>query len=152
MTVNFLITETLPITKDGNLGPWKGFIKSCSSNGFPQLIPNSEHLYFKKLLTEALGSLTFGKTAIKGSLSNDDGNGNENSEKAIGLNLRNSNFAITLFCTFLSRHCTTTTWKCLISHFVEDGNTQQQLSFSFPVLWYSALEFNSKTFYQHWMN
>ena len=36
------------------------------------------------------------------------------------------------FCTFLSRHCTTTTSKCLISRFVEDGNTRQQLSFSFP--------------------
>ena len=85
MTVNFLITETLPITKDANLGPWKGFIKSCSSNGFPQLIPNTEHFYFKKPLTEALGSLTFGKPAIKGNLGNDDGNGNENGEKAIGL-------------------------------------------------------------------
>ena len=29
---------------------------------------------------------------------------------------------ITLFCTLLSRSCTTTTWKCLISRFVEDRN------------------------------
>ena len=34
-----------------------------------------------------------------------------------------------------SRRCTTTTWKCLISRFVEDVNTRQQLSFSFPGLW-----------------
>ena len=34
---------------------------------------------------------------------------------------------ITLFCTFLSRRCVTTTCKCLISRFVEDGNTRQQL-------------------------
>ena len=27
---------------------------------------------------------------------------------------------ITLFCTFLCCHCMTTTWKCLISHFMED--------------------------------
>ena len=27
------------------------------------------------------------------------------------------------FCSFLSRRCTTTTWKCLISRFVEGGNT-----------------------------
>ena len=33
-------------------------------------------------------------------------------------------------CTFLCRYCTTTTWKCLISRSVEDGNTRQQLSFS----------------------
>ena len=51
---------------------------------------------------------------------------------------------ITLFCTFLCRHCTTTTWKCLISRFVEDGNTRQQLSFSLPELWNSPLEINSK--------
>ena len=30
---------------------------------------------------------------------------------------------ITLFCTFLCRRCTTTTWKCLNSRFVEGGNT-----------------------------
>ena len=49
---------------------------------------------------------------------------------------------ITLFCTFLSRSCTTTTWKCLISRFVEDGNTGQQLSFSFLELWHSPSELN----------
>ena len=53
---------------------------------------------------------------------------------------------ITLFCTFLCRRCiiTTTTWWCVISRFVKDGNTRQQLSLSFPELWYSPLEFNSK--------
>ena len=35
---------------------------------------------------------------------------------------------ITVFCTFLSRRCLTTTWKCLISHFVEDGNTGDGIS------------------------
>ena len=38
---------------------------------------------------------------------------------------------ITLFCTFRSRRCTTTTWKCLISRFVEDLNTRRQLAFFF---------------------
>ena len=51
---------------------------------------------------------------------------------------------ITLFCTFLSRRCTPTTWKCLISRFVEDGNTGQQLSFSFLELWHSPSELNSQ--------
>ena len=59
---------------------------------------------------------------------------------------------ITLFFTFLCRRCTTTTWNCLISRFVEDGNTRQQLSFSFPKLWYSPLEFNSKKICQHLTN
>ena len=34
---------------------------------------------------------------------------------------------ITLFCTFLIRRFTTTTLKCQISRFVEDGNSRQQL-------------------------
>ena len=40
--------------------------------------------------------------------------------------------------------------KCLISRFVEDGNTRQQLSFSFSELWYSSLEFNSKKIANIW--
>ena len=50
---------------------------------------------------------------------------------------------ITLFCTFLCRRWTTTTWKCLISRFVEDVNSRR-LFFCFPELWYSLLEFNSR--------
>ena len=56
---------------------------------------------------------------------------------------------IMLFCTFLCRHCTTTTWKYLISRFVEDVNTRQRLSFPFVELWYSLLEFNSRKKCQH---
>ena len=59
---------------------------------------------------------------------------------------------ITLFCTFLCRHCTTTTWKCLISRFVENTNTWQQLYFSFAKLWYSLLEFNSRKNCKHLTN
>ena len=37
---------------------------------------------------------------------------------------------ITLFCTFFfCRHCTTTTWKCLFSRFVEDVNTRKDFLF-----------------------
>ena len=36
-----------------------------------------------------------------------------------------------LFCTFLYRRCTTT-WQCLTSRFIENGNTRQHLSFYFP--------------------
>ena len=38
---------------------------------------------------------------------------------------------ITLFCTFLCRRCTTTTWNGPSSRFVEDGNKRPQLSFFF---------------------
>ena len=42
--------------------------------------------------------------------------------------------------------------QCLISRFVEDVNTRQRLSFSFPQLWYSPLEFNSRRICQHLTN
>ena len=58
---------------------------------------------------------------------------------------------ITLFCTFLCRRCTSTTWKCQISRFVEDGNTRQQLSFSFPERWYSPLESTPKKVSSIWL-
>ena len=56
---------------------------------------------------------------------------------------------IMLFCTFLCRQCTTTTWNCLISRFSEDVNTRQGLSISFPEFWCSLLEFNSIKYCQH---
>ena len=86
---------------------------------------------------------------ILGSSSNADGEGNEYGKKKQQQQLRT---CISLFCTFLSRRCTTTTQKCLISCFVEDGNTRPKLSFSFPELWYSPLEFNSKKRCQHLTN
>ena len=51
---------------------------------------------------------------------------------------------ITLFCIHFLAVVAGATWKCLISRFVEDGNTGQQLSFSSPELWYSPVEFNSQ--------
>ena len=62
----------------------------------------------------------------------------------------------TLFCTFLRHHCTTTTWKYLISRFVQNANTRhnkdKRLSFSFPELLWSHLEFNSRKKCQHLTN
>ena len=57
---------------------------------------------------------------------------------------------ITLFSTFLGRRCTTMTWTFLISCFVEDGNTTQQLSFSFPELSYNSFEFTPEKFANIW--
>ena len=85
--------------------------------------------------------------ALLGSLNNDD------AKKAMGLDWQNNNLiytCITLFCTFLCRRCTTTTWNCQISRFVENGNTRQQLSFSFPELWYSFLRIQLKKIANIW--
>ena len=84
---------------------------------------------------------------LSGCLSNDDGDVNENRIKLSNrfrLEKQQLCTCITLFCTFLCRHCTTTTWKCLISPFVEDVNTRQRLSSSFSELRCSLLEFNSR--------
>ena len=61
----------MPITKDANLGPWKGFIKTdiLYTNVFlnPVVLMvflslfQILNIHFKKPLTEALSSLTFGK-------------------------------------------------------------------------------------------
>ena len=88
------------------------------------------------------------------SLSNDDGEGNEDGKKAKRFRSAKQQLStcITFFCTFLCRCCTTTMWNCLIARFVEDVNTRQRLSFSFPELWYSLLEFNSRKICQQLMN
>ena len=52
------------------------------------------------------------------------------SKKSNCLTRQNNNFArasrFFAYTVFLCRHCTTTTWKCLISRFVKDVNKQWQ--------------------------
>ena len=69
-----------------------------------------------------------------GSFSNDDGN--DNVKKAIGWMLAKQQLCtcITLFSTFLYRHCTTTTWKCLTSRFMENVNEGRRIFLSGSVL------------------
>ena len=58
---------------------------------------------------------------------------------------------IILFWTFLCLHYRTTTWKCLISRFVEDVNTRKRL-FSFFLRSIQSLRLQlQKTFFQHFM-
>ena len=58
-------------------------------------------------------------------MNNDDGDGKENGKKAERFRLAKQQLCtcITLFCTLLCRRCTTTTWKCVISRFVEEHET-----------------------------
>ena len=87
-----------------------------------------------------------------GSLRSDDGDGNKNSKKSNRFRLAKPQFCtcITLFCTFLCRRCTTTCENAQFHVLLEDGNTRQQLSFSFPDLWYSPLESTPKKFTSIW--
>ena len=90
---------------------------------------------------------------VIGTLSKDDGDSNKNGKKGIGLISKTTTLHVHhAFCTFHCRHCTTMKWKRLISRFVKDGNTRQRLSFSFPVLWHSPLEFNARKICQHLTN
>ena len=75
---------------------------------------------------------------LLGSLSNDDGDGNEDGKKAIGLDWQNNNSArasrfFVHFFAVVARLRRENAYV-ISSRFVEDGNTKQQFSFSFPEL------------------
>ena len=90
---------------------------------------------------------------ILGSLSKDDGAATRTAKKIDLLSKTTTlHMQHTFFCTFLCRHCRTTTSKCLISRFKEDVNTRQRFSFSFCELRNSPLEFNSWKIRQHLTN
>ena len=94
------------------------------------------------------------RRGVIGSSSNDDGDGNEKGKKINRFRLAKQQLCtcITLFCTFPCRHCTTTTWNCLISRFVEDANTRQRFSFCFSWTSLSPLKWNSRKIRQHFSN
>ena len=57
---------------------------------------------------------------------------------------------MTLFSTFLCRHYTTTTWKCLMSRLWRTWRQDKDfLDLSFPDLRYRVLEWNSRNRCQH---
>ena len=84
------------------------------------------------------------KSSVLGTLRSDDGDGNGNATKPIGLITKKQQFCacITLFCTFLCPHCTTTTWKCLISHCTEKVHKRRRDFLSLSALGYGTYAFN----------
>ena len=64
--------------------------------------------------------------SILGSFNNDDGDGKENVKSNRYIKQNNKLARATRFFTFLCRYCTTTTWKCLISLFMEDVNKRRR--------------------------
>ena len=75
---------------------------------------------------------------------------NEKVKKYIRFNKQNnlaraSHFFVHFFCHF----CTTTTWKCLISRFMENVNKQRRNFISLSQLGYGPLEFNFTTVRLH---
>ena len=65
---------------------------------------------------------------ILGTLQSNDADNNENVKKNNTFYKQNNNFARAsrFFVHFFARFCTTTTWKCLISRFMEDANKQRR--------------------------
>ena len=85
-----------------------------------------------------------------GSFSNDDGDGNKNVKKAIGLIIMTRVLHVQhAFCKFLCRHCTVTTQKCLISRFMEDEHKRRRIFFSLSKLDCGRQGFNSKEICLH---
>ena len=87
-----------------------------------------------------------------GALRSNDAYGNEKVKETIGLirktttsHARASHF----FCTFLYRFYTTTTWKCLISRFIEDVNKQRRNFISLSELGYGHLKFSFRRVRPH---
>ena len=72
----------------------------------------------------------------------------------MGLDWQNNNFAPEshFFCTFLCCHCSTTTWKCQISPFLDDVKKRQQFSFFFPKLLFQPLRIQLQKKCQHLKN
>ena len=83
-----------------------------------------------------------------GSLSNNDGDGNENGEKPIGLDCGQNNNSARASRSFVHFFAV----FARFARFVEDRNTKQQFSFPFSELWDNPLEFKSKEICQHLSN
>ena len=85
-------------------------------------------------------------------LRSEDGHGNKNVKKGIYVENIKQQLCMcsTLFCTFPSRHCTTTTWKCLISRSMVDVNKPRRNFPSLSELEYGYWEFNSGEFAYIW--
>ena len=80
---------------------------------------------------------------LLGTLRSNDADGNENVEKTIGLISKTTNSHVhQTFCTFLSRFCTTTAWKCLVSRLKEDVNKERRNFISLSELGYGHLKFS----------
>ena len=74
----------------------------------------------------------------------DEGDGNENGENAIGLVSKTTTLHVYHAFSYNSLpNCTTSTWKCLISRFIEDVNKRRRIFLSLPRLECSPQEDNS---------
>ena len=106
-----------PLPESFPLLPW--YIYSCSTTSAVQL--------------------------LLGTLRSNDADGNENVKKNNRFYKQNINFARAsrFFVHFFARFCTTRTWKCIISRFMEDVNKQRQNFISLSVLGCGPKEFNS---------
>jgi len=108
---------------------------------------NSESLFQTNLCRRRLPGDPQARELVR-SFSSDDGDGNENVKKPIDLLSKTSSLHV-IFCTFVCRYCTTTTWRCLISRFTGDVNKGRRNFLSLSKLESSLQEINSKEICLH---
>ena len=86
------------------------------------------------------------RVAATATLRSNDADGNDNVQKTIGLLKKDNNFArasrFFFFLDFFARFCTTTTWKYLISRFMENVTNGRRNYISLSELGYSHLKFS----------
>ena len=118
-----------------------------SSFSHPTVLKYTRLVAFRRLLTSRKslirGLFSFGTRTLDQCYLTNDADGNENVKNTIGL-IRKQQFhtCITLFCIFLSRFCTTTSWKCLISRLMEGVNKKRRNFSSFSELGYGDWKFS----------
>ena len=117
---------------------------------FPEAIYENLISNLCRFLSFDRGSSHPSLAPLIGSFSNDDGDGNEDVKKQqVYYAKQQLCTCITRFCTFLYRPCTTTTWKCLISSFMDDVNKRRRISFSLSKLECGPQEINSREIRLH---
>ena len=101
------------------------------------------HIYLPSLHGYNVKVLNFtfcgGREHLLGTLRSDDGDGNGNATKAIGLISKTTILHVHhAFCTFLCRHCTVTTWKYLTSRCTEEVHKRFRDFLSLSELGYAS--------------
>ena len=98
------------------------------------------------------GGNLLSRSRLLGSLSNGDGDVNENGKKAKGVDWQNNNFARASRFSLPSLHDYDVKMRVIFTSSGGREHTWRRLSFSFPELRHSLLEFSSRKICQHLTN
>ena len=116
------------------------FLRLCLARSDLPFAHTTFWIRFKPLLSRQESLLVPGNIwYLIGTLRSDDGDCNGNATITIGLISKTTILHVHhAFCTFLCRHCTTTTWKCLMSRCTEEVHKRRRDFLSLSELGYSS--------------